>query len=52
MDETVGVHEAVVALTPHFASILRGELIEMHRGNGVIGARRIYTLDGWKGTWP
>lgn len=52
VDETVGVHEAVVALTPHFASILRGELIEMHRGNGVIGSRRIYTLDGWKGTWP
>jgi undecaprenyl-diphosphatase len=52
VDETVGVHDAIVILTPHFASILRGELIEMNRGNGVIGSRRIYTLDGWKGTWP
>lgn len=52
VDETVSVHHAIVALTPHFGSILRGELIEMHRGNGVIGLRRLYTLDGWKGTWP
>jgi hypothetical protein len=52
LDETDGVHETIVALTPHFASILRGELVEMQRGNGVIGLRRIYTLDGWRGTWP
>jgi undecaprenyl-diphosphatase len=52
LDETDGVHETIVALTPHFTSILRGELVEMKRGDGVIGLRRIYTLDGWKGTWP
>jgi undecaprenyl-diphosphatase len=52
LDETDGVHETIVALTPHFSSILRGELVEMQRGNGVIGMRRIYTLDGWRGTWP
>lgn len=52
LDETDGVHETIVALTPHFSSILRGELIEMHRGSDVIGQRRIYTLDGWRGTWP
>jgi hypothetical protein len=52
LDETVGEHGTIVALTPHFASILRGELVEMHRGNGLIGLRRIYTLDGWRGTWP
>jgi undecaprenyl-diphosphatase len=52
LDETDGVHETIIALTPHFVSILRGELIEMQRGNGTIGLRRIYTLDGWRGTWP
>lgn len=52
LDETDGVHETIMALTPHFASILRGELVEMQRGNGTIGLRRIYTLDGWRGTWP
>jgi 4-amino-4-deoxy-L-arabinose transferase-like glycosyltransferase len=52
LDETEGVHETIAALDPHFASILRGELVEMQRGNGVIGLRRIYTLDGWRGTWP
>jgi undecaprenyl-diphosphatase len=52
LDETDDVHETIVALTPHFTSILRGELVEMQRGNGVIGRRRIYTLDGWRGSWP
>jgi undecaprenyl-diphosphatase len=52
LDETDGIHETIIALNPHFASILRGELVEMNRGNGVIGLRRIYTLDGWRGTWP
>jgi undecaprenyl-diphosphatase len=52
LDETDGVHETIVALNPHFASILRGELVEMHRGDAVIGLRRLYTLDGWRGTWP
>jgi hypothetical protein len=52
LDETDGVHETVIALNPHFASILRGELVELQRGNGTIGLRRVYTLDGWRGTWP
>jgi 4-amino-4-deoxy-L-arabinose transferase-like glycosyltransferase len=52
LDETDGVPATIVTLDPHFASILRGELVEMHRGNGIIGLRRIYTLDGWKGSWP
>jgi hypothetical protein len=52
LDETDGVHETIAALSPHFASILRGELVEMHRGTGIISLRRIYTLDGWRGSWP
>jgi undecaprenyl-diphosphatase len=52
LDETDGVHETIIALNQHFTSILRGELVEMHRGGEVIGVRRIYTLDGWRGTWP
>jgi undecaprenyl-diphosphatase len=52
VDETIAVHETVAALTPHFSSVLRGELIELKRGGDVVAQRRIYTLDGWKGTWP
>jgi undecaprenyl-diphosphatase len=52
LDETEGIHPTILSLNPHFTSILRGELVEMHRGNGVISRRRIYSLDGWKGSWP
>lgn len=53
LDETPdGVPQTIAVLNTHFSSILRGELVEMERGNGTIGLRRIYTLDGWKGTWP
>lgn len=52
LDETLGVHDAIVALTPYFASVLRGELVELRRGSDVVALRRLYTLDGWRGGWP
>ena len=45
-------HEAVRALMPHFAEARRGELVSLRRGNGEIGTRRVWTLVGWRGTWP
>jgi len=52
LDETPGTHDAIVTLTPHFDSVVRGELVELKRGDAVIAARRLYTLDGWRGGWP
>lgn len=52
VDETQGPHDAIVTLIPYFESILRGELVELKRGDAVIAVRRLYTLDGWRGGWP
>ena len=45
-------HEAIRALAPHFAEARRGALASLRRGAGEIGTRRIWTLVGWRGTWP
>lgn len=45
-------HETIKALSPHFAEARRGELVSLRRGTGEIGARRVWTLVGWRGTWP
>jgi 4-amino-4-deoxy-L-arabinose transferase-like glycosyltransferase len=52
LDETQGPHPTVVTLGPYFESILRGELVELRRGDAIIAVRRLYTLDGWRGGWP
>ncbi len=52
VDETQAPHGAIVALNPYFESILRGELVELKRGDALIAVRRLYTLDGWRGGWP
>ena len=45
-------HDAVKALMPHFAEARRGALVPLRRGTGEIGTRRVWTLLGWRGTWP
>jgi 4-amino-4-deoxy-L-arabinose transferase-like glycosyltransferase len=45
-------HDAVKALMPHFTQSRRGALVALTRGAGVIGTRRVWTLLGWRGTWP
>jgi 4-amino-4-deoxy-L-arabinose transferase-like glycosyltransferase len=52
VDDTRETHGAIVQLTPFFRSILRGQSVELRRGDGVVGTRRIYSLDGWRGGWP
>jgi hypothetical protein len=52
VDETMGPHPTVMKLASYFESILRGDLVELKRGNAVIAVRRLYTLDGWRGGWP
>ncbi|HEY4306170.1 MAG TPA: glycosyltransferase family 39 protein [Gemmatimonadaceae bacterium] len=45
-------HEAIKALAPFFAETRRGPLARLRRGSGDIGARRVWTLVGWRGGWP
>ena len=54
VDETDAPHAAVVRLGPSFDSTARGALVVLRRGSGggEIGRRRVWTLFGWRGTWP
>jgi 4-amino-4-deoxy-L-arabinose transferase-like glycosyltransferase len=52
VDESEGVHPTVALLTPHFASVQRGEVVALARNGDVVKRVRIWLLDGWLGTWP
>ena len=52
LDETSGPHATVRALTPYFGAVVRGPLVELRRGAGVVATRRLWTLFGWRGGWP
>ncbi|HXD47234.1 MAG TPA: glycosyltransferase family 39 protein [Gemmatimonadaceae bacterium] len=52
LDETAGPHAAVSALTPYFGGVVRGPVVELRRGAGVVATRRLWTLFGWRGGWP
>jgi 4-amino-4-deoxy-L-arabinose transferase-like glycosyltransferase len=52
VDETQGPHDTIKALAPYFDSVLRGELVELRRRDDLVGVRRLYVLDGWRGGWP
>lgn len=53
-DPEEGPHEAVQRLARHFDAVSRGERVELERdpAEPPISVRRIWTLEGWKGTWP
>lgn len=52
LDDTPEPHSAATALQPYFQSAEPGALIELRRGRGVVGKRRLWLLSGWKGGWP
>jgi hypothetical protein len=52
LGESEDVHESIVMLEPHFESVRRGPRVELRRGDGVVGVRRLYLLSGWNGGWP
>jgi len=52
LDETAGPHATVRALTPYFGAVVRGPLVELRRGAGIVATRRLWTLFGWRGGWP
>jgi undecaprenyl-diphosphatase len=46
-------HDLVIAeLSPHFDRVTLREEVALKRGAIVRGTRRIWVLDGWRGSWP
>ena len=45
-------HPLVELLRPHFETTRVIESFAAHRRGGVIRARRLWMLDGWRGSWP
>ena len=45
--------DAVIAvLAPHFTRVSLREVVALRRGEIVRASRRIWVLDGWRGSWP
>jgi 4-amino-4-deoxy-L-arabinose transferase-like glycosyltransferase len=40
------------ALAPHFEHVTLREVVPLRRGDIVRASRRIWVLDGWRGSWP
>jgi hypothetical protein len=50
--EHQATHPAIPILAPHFASVREGASVDLGRGKRVISKRRIWLLEGWRGSWP
>jgi 4-amino-4-deoxy-L-arabinose transferase-like glycosyltransferase len=42
----------IAALAPHFASVTLHEVVALRRGGNVRAWRRVWVLEGWRGSWP
>lgn len=42
----------IAALAPHFDRVALREVVAMRRGATVRAWRRVWVLDGWRGSWP
>ena len=45
-------HHTASVLSTYFDATTKGELLELRRGSGVVGQRRVWVFRGWRGTWP
>jgi 4-amino-4-deoxy-L-arabinose transferase-like glycosyltransferase len=52
LDDSEEMHGTATRLMPFFDRISRAERVELTRGGGVHGARRLYLLQRWRGGWP
>lgn len=52
LDDSDEPPDAIRALQPYFASVQRDDRVELKRGTGVVGVRRFWLLEGWRGGWP
>ena len=50
---TLPENDPVIAvLRPHFAHVALREVVALRRGIAVRASRRIWVLEGWRGSWP
>lgn len=42
----------ITQLAPHFAGTELGAVVPLARGDAQYGARRLWVLTGWRGSWP
>ena len=47
-----GDDPVIAALAPHFENVVLREVVALRRGPVVRASRRIWVLDGWRGSWP
>ena len=47
-----GSDRVIAALPPHFEHLALRDEVALERGTIVRGTRRIWVLDGWRGSWP
>ena len=52
LDDNPGTPGAITALLPCFASVARGDVVELKRGGETVTRRRLWLLRGWLGSWP
>jgi 4-amino-4-deoxy-L-arabinose transferase-like glycosyltransferase len=52
VDETPDVHGTVARLTPFFAGVSRGDVVDLRNRRGVVSQRRVWMLRDWQGSWP
>jgi 4-amino-4-deoxy-L-arabinose transferase-like glycosyltransferase len=52
LDDSEDLHPTLRQLAGHFAEMHRGAAIELRARRGVVARRRLWTLDGWRGSWP
>ncbi|MEX2182465.1 MAG: glycosyltransferase family 39 protein [Gemmatimonadaceae bacterium] len=51
-DTTIVAQKEIAVLAPHFAAATAGPVLQLKRGDAIIGARRLWYLAGWSGTLP
>jgi 4-amino-4-deoxy-L-arabinose transferase-like glycosyltransferase len=49
---TAAADPVIARLAPHFQRVTLRETVALHRGAEVRAWRRVWVLDGWRGSWP
>jgi hypothetical protein len=52
VDDSTRPPPVITTLGPHFERVTSREIVTLARGSEVLTRRRIWLLEGWRGTWP
>jgi 4-amino-4-deoxy-L-arabinose transferase-like glycosyltransferase len=52
LDDRGDEHPVLRALAPHFDDTRPGPAVDLERAGSRIDSRKIWILDGWRGSWP